>query len=318
MANLDAYLIDTERIQNAISASGDVAMFESAVEAPINPLIVHIDPVQEGEGDPSPENIRPFAGLTEMTIRARNKNLCNTLYSESSAYGLGWERYDDGSVHVYGTSTNSSAGVTKVSAIFWLPAGTYTTSGFGSNSTSPFLRVRGYNASGSPTIILRSGNGTFSIDETMQVDIGLYVSGRTTTDRMFYPMIRLASESDTEYVKSKFRNETVSWQTQAGTVYAGEIDLSSGKLTAYPYYASYNGESLPGRWASDRDVYEEGTSPTIGAQVVDLSGSGTDYSITPTSFLSLIGKNNIWADTGPVEVNIAAIDGKLRFKLIDA
>ena len=34
------------------------------------------------------------------------------------------------------------------------------------------------------------------------------------------------------------------------------------------YIASYNGESLPGRWTSSHDVYAEGVTPTTGAQVV--------------------------------------------------
>ena len=34
------------------------------------------------------------------------------------------------------------------------------------------------------------------------------------------------------------------------------------------YIASYNGESLPGRWTSSHDVYAEGATPTTGAQVV--------------------------------------------------
>ena len=36
----------------------------------------------------------------------------------------------------------------------------------------------------------------------------------------------------------------------------------------YGHIASYNGESLPGMWWSDRDVYSYGTTPTTGAEVV--------------------------------------------------
>ena len=80
-------------------------------------------------------------------------------------------------------------------------------------------------------------------------------------------------------------------------------DVINGVLTVTKgHIASYNGETLPGAWISDRDVYEAGTSPTTGAQVVyDLSES--DYitiQLTSTEVTTLLGTNNVWADTGDI------------------
>jgi hypothetical protein len=81
-------------------------------------------------------------------------------------------------------------------------------------------------------------------------------------------------------------------------VYGGRLDVLTGILTVYPEYDSYNGEALTGRWISDRDVYAVGTTPTIGAQVVNIGAQGTEIQLEPHEVASLLGVNNIWADTG--------------------
>ena len=86
------------------------------------------------------------------------------------------------------------------------------------------------------------------------------------------------------------------------TVYGGTLNVTTGVLKSCPYYASYNGETLTGHWISDRDVYAEGTTPTIGAQVVNDGGTLTETQLTPTEVKTLLGQNNIFTDVGEVEV----------------
>lgn len=97
---------------------------------------------------------------------------------------------------------------------------------------------------------------------------------------------------------------SVSWQSQAGTVYGGNIDLVSGVLTVtHANIASYNGETLPSTWISDRDVYSVGGTPTTGAQVVYELATPLTYQLTPIQVNSLLGINNVWNDTnGETEV----------------
>ena len=108
--------------------------------------------------------------------------------------------------------------------------------------------------------------------------------------------------TDTTYHAHNTNTHTysVSWQTEAGTVYGGSIDPITGILEACPYYASYNGETLVGEWISDRDVYSSGGTPTTGAQVVNIGGTKTTYQLSPTQVLSLLADNNIFADVGDV------------------
>ena len=90
-----------------------------------------------------------------------------------------------------------------------------------------------------------------------------------------------------------------------GTRYGGTLDVLAGKLTVTDgYIASYNGETLPSTWISDRDVYAAGTTPTTGAEVVYKLASPFEIDLTETEVELLTGTNNIWSDTGDVTVTI--------------
>ena len=108
---------------------------------------------------------------------------------------------------------------------------------------------------------------------------------------------------------------TIDWQAIAGTVYGATLDVLSGVLTAYPYYASYNGETLVGPWVSSMDVYAPGTTPTIGAQVVDMGGAETTYQLDPITVQTMLGQNTMWADCGPLDVEYVYDNGEEGGKL---
>ena len=77
--------------------------------------------------------------------------------------------------------------------------------------------------------------------------------------------------------------------------------MVTGVLTVtHGNIASYNGETLPSTWISDRDVYASGTTPTTGAEVVYKLANSVTYQLTPTQVRTLVGNNNIWADTGNI------------------
>ena len=108
------------------------------------------------------------------------------------------------------------------------------------------------------------------------------------------------------------------------TVYGGTLDWQKGTLTVRPYYSSYNGEALMGRWISSMDVYADGTTPTNGAQVVDLDGAGTTYQLTPQQIRLLRGENALRSADGSTELTYYVDDiimtqgrlGGLSFEII--
>ena len=164
------------------TASGSVVTFtDGADNVPVKSLVVTIAPVQEGSGDPSPENIRPFDGFTS---------------------------------------------------------------------------------------------------------IELSYSGADTSD------------PDTQ---------EISFPSDAGTVYGCTVNATDGTLTVtWGEIDSYNGETLPGEWKSDRDVYSAGETPTTGAQVVYELAEAVVYRFAPVTIATRLGDNNIWADFGTVSVDYAA------------
>lgn len=89
------------------------------------------------------------------------------------------------------------------------------------------------------------------------------------------------------------------------TVYGGTLDVVTGQgEITWANIASYSGESLPGEWISDRDVYAEGTTPTIGAQVVYELATPIQLSLTPQEIDTLLGQNVMWGN-GEIEIEFS-------------
>lgn len=103
----------------------------------------------------------------------------------------------------------------------------------------------------------------------------------------------------------------ISWENEAGTIYGGNLNVTTGLLTITDQViSSYNGETLPSSWISDRDKYEAGQTPTTGAQVVYKIITPVTYHLTAQAINTLLGINNIWANTGDTTVKYRA-DTKL-------
>ena len=137
----------------------------------------------------------------------------------------------------------------------------------------------------------------------------------------YFPM---SSAPRTSFTKMLFRAEDVhdgSFEPHTATTYTislgdtrylAELDVTSGELTVTGgYIASYAGETLPGTWISDRDVYTEGGTPTTGAQVVYELATPITVQLTATEVALLYAYNTLWADTGDLALTYDA-SGVLR------
>ena len=82
------------------------------------------------------------------------------------------------------------------------------------------------------------------------------------------------------------------------TIYGGTVDVVTGAGSkTWGYIASYNGESLPGEWISDRDVYASGTTPTAGAQVAYKLATPEPFQATGNQALPAVaGLNTVYTD----------------------
>ena len=60
---------------HTVKASGSLVNFETDMAAALKECKVHFGPIQEGEGDPSPDNVRPITGWTGVEVTSCGKNL---------------------------------------------------------------------------------------------------------------------------------------------------------------------------------------------------------------------------------------------------
>lgn len=277
-----------DKIMNAYPidfASGAVASFPDGADGiPLKSLIVNIDPVQDtSSGDPSPENICPISGWTSVGVNQFAVNVWD-------------EEWELGSFDSQGNPTTSSSYVRSKNYIPLIP-----------NATYYFVRpsiiawVYYYTDTGYIEYVqLGSGVKIFTPPSNAArakflVATSIYGTTYNHDISINYP------STDHDYHPYTGRSITI----QLGqTVYGGKFDVLSGELVVdRAQIASYNGETLPSTWISDRDVYASGTTPTIGAQVVYKLADPIHYQLTPQQLLTLKGINNVYSDTnGQTEI----------------
>lgn len=91
-------LLNTPHIE---TISDTIASFETDVATKIKGCKIHFTPIQEGEGDPSPENVRPITGWDGVTVTRCGKNLYNP-----ATVTMNMEIGDDGQPISTGSSNN--------------------------------------------------------------------------------------------------------------------------------------------------------------------------------------------------------------------
>lgn len=300
-------------------ASGPVASFEGE-DLPLKALKASITPLQSGSGDPSPENVRPITGWTEEVVTRTGKN----LLPMNRGYNF-----------PYNPNVGDTMDVTTATA-GWTDDGNGDFSCTIANwKRNGLLAPIPKNQTISMSIYIKGGVprlSTIFLDKDFKVvdkwgnfnpatSGGYYRSDFTPSAEVCYIGICIIGSDGNKITLSnptiQLGNTTIDYQPYAGTtytipftdsqgnpveVYGGSVDVVNGVVTPCPYYASYNGEQLTGEWISDRDVYSPNTSPTIGAQVVNIGATGTPFSVQPTPIRSLQGTNNIYANTGDVYV----------------
>lgn len=257
-----------------------VASF-TAVSATLRNLIIDVTPVQSGSGDPSPDNVRPISGWTGANVTRTGINVWD-------------EEWEVGSI-------DNNTGANKSGATTWrcknyIPVKPNTAYYFNNGSLSSSIRYYWYDKnnafiSGSSTssaVLTSPSNAYFLRIRDTEAD-GATPPGNISIN---YP------STDTSY--HAYTGTTVIIDLD-GTRYGGTLNVTTGVLTVTDAnIASYDGETLPGEWISDRDVYAEGTTPTTGAQVVYKLSTPQTYQLTPTEVTTLLGQNNVWADTGNI------------------
>ena len=90
------------------SASGDMATFVDGSANPLKELVISIEAVQSGSGDPSPTNIRPISGWTGANIHVADGADPHVI---DNVYPISWQTE---AVTVYGGTLDVKTGVLTV------------------------------------------------------------------------------------------------------------------------------------------------------------------------------------------------------------
>lgn len=251
-------------------------------------------PTQEGSGDPSPENIRPIKGRTEVKVERCGENLLNIKpFDTRIQKGITFEYVPDGGIHIQGTASANADSPTF--PVWHLPPGKYC----GPNTPT------GVSAS---IVIRRNGSNlwlnTKGIFEILAGDVTKYwyaiVANGTTLNNTIYPYIVPGTTAPTTYTPYIGRTNTL---TLPETVYGGEVDAEGKGQETWGCIDSYAGETLPAEWICDRAAYAVGTTPPNGAQVAYKLDKPKPFTAAGGAAIpALSGTNTVLTDADSVTV----------------
>lgn len=300
------------------TVSGSLITITDALAEPAVALSTAINPVQSGSGDPSPSNVRPISGWTGANVTRTGLNLWGgDVLAEAFRGCTGYAKDTTAKTITFNRAPSSPYHMT-LCAVPFKPLTQYTLLAQYSNGGQNTSMMVEYTDGTSAQISFNNSSNA----KTSRA----FVTASGKTVKEFFLDYKATSKTTIYYEESgvfegvltyndfeSYNGTTFpfDWTSTAGTVYGGTLDVVNGTLTARPYYASYNGETLVGPWVSSMDVYAENTTPTTGAQVVDLGGTATTYTLTPTEVQMLLGTNNVWSDTGDTTLTYKA-DGRVN------
>lgn len=295
---------------------------------------------QAGAGDPSPSNIRAISGRESVEVQACGKNLYDVSDKHRFSDGVtvdadGWITVtadnSAGASSIYKNCfTNPSAAIksdTQYCAVCEIAqidvVGTLSCvivdgvdypNGITSQFDDPFLfQANGSTQTGTRTQIVKSRIDPDTAEFMLRSFIE-FNAGSSGTIRFRISILKDASTTAETFSYEPYTPMGGGTVTPSEPLYGlpdamdtVEVD-ASGDVTVTRrtgYIASYNGESLPGRWISSHDVYAEGATPTTGAQVVyELAVPETEALTAIPPITPEAGPVNIWTDADALTATV--------------
>lgn len=341
------------------TASGAVVTFiDGGDDKPLKECEVSIEATQSGSGTPSPSNVRPIVGRSEVNVSVEGKNKVPKGENRTSS-DITFTVQDNGEVVITGTASATAFWGVK----FTIPKGTYTMTGCpsGGSANSYYIDVRdAVGGSGISGISADMGNGsTFTLTDELTAYLNIRVASGYSAPSgglTLSPMIRLstAPEGFEPYITPE-----VTTISLGRIVYGGTLDVVRGVLTVtkrivteddftimgggtsggglnYFQIPSTDAQATSGEaisnmlvqnqsgWGSNIPCFttNTGSAPTIypvrvyaestslanfkseyeGLQIVYTLATPQTITLTPTEVQTILGYNNISADSGDVSV----------------
>lgn len=310
----------------SFSVSGNPVTCNPVEGYPLS-AVVTLNPKQAGSGDPSPDNVRPISGRDNVQVTRCGKNLLKLTgrtvqsrpadfqdASEHSKYpiGCGYLYIDvtsngywiEGNVTEYNITDNSISLKTKNQgygiglSVKIVPGVSYVVGKYGNDRNARISTITTKKDGTVSRFSVERNNFTAQEGEEWAIIIFRPISNDLVTYQN--PQLELGS-TPTPYEPYQGNDYTL---TLPETIYGGTVDAVTGVGSkTWGYIASYNGESLPGEWISDRDVYAAGTTPTTGAQVAYKLATPEPFQATGNQPLPAVaGLNTVYTDGDSLDV----------------
>lgn len=291
------------------SVSGNPVICHPVEGYPLS-AVVTLEPKQAGSGDPSPENVRAISGYDEVTVTVRGKNLFLFSTKNESVTRSDITCEYDAETQLFtinGANSNDTAqAILNVAANFIFPdlrvGDTICVSG--NIPDGAYFQIN-YNASGTTKRLVGTlGGNVAAIPDDFETISSVFIgvlANSVFENSSFHIQLELGS-TPTPY--EPYQSGTTATLTLPETIYGGTVDAVTGVGSkTWDYIASYNGESLPGEWISDRDVYAPGTTPTTGAQVAYKLATPEPFQATGNQPLPAVaGLNTVYTDGDSLDV----------------
>lgn len=269
--NASALTIKAPYIEQTVS--GSIASFDDGADGiPVKSMTVNIEPVQEGEGDPSPENVRPIRGWTGVNIAN-----VNVAPDESKVYEIEPIQEGEGDPSPDNATTFTVDWESEAGTVY---GGTL-------DVTTGLLTVTWGKRP------VRSDNGSWSIYISSVGSEYPCFFGRNLVGRGDSGSINLLCNAMTaknlDYLIRGLAQGVAGHPTAGNDlVYMALANSLLGTSTASTTDELYSAFM---NYLDNHDVYF----------VYRLAGS-IAYQLTPLQVTTLLGQNNIFADTGDVSV----------------
>ncbi len=286
---LDAPQIDDTTVSDAAPWSSQhiVDMLCPPLEESGNPVVCYPvagsklgvkaswEPTQEGEGTPSPDNIRPIHGRTQVQVERCGKNLLDynldelvpLLINGTRRWGIRYNVLADGTYSL-------------------IKAG-----GYNYNATD----LNGENIRNTTNMPLKKGDIVYFI--TFSTSIQTNVIADLKDNPLLLTINQIVLPGYTPYSGS------TTTLTLPSTVYGGEVGAEGDGKETWGYIESYAGEALPAGWICDRAVYADGVTPPTGAQVAYKLATPIPFTGTGGAIKALPGTNTVLTDADTLTVS---------------
>lgn len=324
----NAYLLESQK--------DDVVTIQHGAEFDMPKLIASIEPQQSGSGDPSPENVRPISGWTACNVVRTGKNLFDvantatiypklkqgqTIYAKqnsSNDFGLYVLYEGDSQSTALQLNSNTKASMVLTKDVVQIAISDNARNALISQgkdimvSTTDFTDIEPYNGN-TYTINFVDGSSPLTVyGGTLDV-----LSGVLTVDKIFGEFDGV-DESWTNIGAGSVGNRSnvllnAFPSTDIDTDFVAICNTYIGRSyndrtfnTSNVVWANPNG-SLTVVTDSDIDTAEKFKTllQNTPLQVIVKLATPQTYQLTPTQVIkSLLGVNNIFADTGKVDVQI--------------